>query len=158
MRPSVEEQLLGTCRILETVVAPAVAEPFARTILDNLIANLRMVTEALPAVPGFLRWDNAATQDLLHKLRGAVPPELAGRIDAAVSARDPDGDRRRQGGQCHRHGGRGAVRGQCLADGRGRAIVGHRDAGFGFLVVGRQSGGQSKGALGRIRRTGVPAG
>lgn len=92
MRPSVEEQLLGTCRILETVVAPAVAEPFARTILDNLITNLRMVTEALPAVPGFLRWDNAATQDLLHKLRGAVPPELAERIDTAVSGPEPDVD------------------------------------------------------------------
>ena len=41
MRPTVEEQLEGSCRILETVVAPAVAEPYARTILGNLIANLR---------------------------------------------------------------------------------------------------------------------
>ena len=92
MRPSVEEQLLGTCRILETVVAPAVAEPFARTILDNLIANLRMVTEALPAVPGFLRWDNAATQGLLQTLRSALPAQLAGRVDAALAAPAPDID------------------------------------------------------------------
>jgi hypothetical protein len=90
VRPSVEEQLLGTCRILETVVAPAVAEPFARTILENLIANLRMVTEALPAVPGFLRWDNAATQSLLQMLRSALPAELTGRIDAALEAAEPD--------------------------------------------------------------------
>ena len=90
MRPSVEEQLLGTCRILETVVAPAVAEPFARTILDNLIANLRMVTEALPAVPGFLRWDNAATQDLLRTLRSAQLPALVASIDAALAAPQPD--------------------------------------------------------------------
>ncbi len=90
MRPSVEEQLLGTCHILETVVAPAVAEPFARTILDSLIANLRMVTEALPAVPGFLRWDNAATQDLLHKLRSELPSDLARRIDTALETPEPD--------------------------------------------------------------------
>lgn len=90
MRPSVEEQLLGTCRILETVVAPAVAEPFARTILDSLIANLRMVTEALPTVPGFLRWDNAATQDLLQKMRCELPSDLAGRIDAALEGPEPD--------------------------------------------------------------------
>ncbi|WP_298288667.1 hypothetical protein [Novosphingobium sp.] len=90
MRPSVEEQLLGTCRILEAVVAPAVAEPFARTILENLIANLRMVTEALPAVPGFLCWDNAATQSLLQMLRNALPTELNSRIDAALKTAEPD--------------------------------------------------------------------
>ncbi|WP_298165173.1 hypothetical protein [Novosphingobium sp.] len=90
MRPSVEEQLLGTCRILETVVAPAVAEPFARTILDNLIANLRMVTEALPAVPGFLRWDNAATLSLLQDMRSALPSGLAANIDAALETAEND--------------------------------------------------------------------
>lgn len=90
MRPSVEEQLLGTCRILETVVAPAVAEPFARTILDNLIANLRMVTVALPAVAGFLHWDNVATQDLLEKLRSVLPPRLVASIDAALAASEGD--------------------------------------------------------------------
>lgn len=90
MRPSVEEQLLGTCRILETVVAPAVAEPFARTILDNLIANLRMVTEALPAVPGFLRWDNAATLSLLQDMRSALPSGLAANIDAALETAEHD--------------------------------------------------------------------
>jgi hypothetical protein len=62
MRPTVEEQLQGTCRILETVVAPCVADPYARTILDNLIANLRMLTVALPKVGGFMRNDNQATQ------------------------------------------------------------------------------------------------
>ena len=92
MRPSVEEQLLGTCRILETVVAPSVSEPFARTILDSLIANLRMVTEALPAVPGFLHWDNAATKALLQTLRSALPPELAARIDAALAASGSEAD------------------------------------------------------------------
>ncbi len=76
MKPTVEEQLQGTCRILETVVAPCVAEPFARTILDNLIANLRMMTAALPQVAGFLRYDNEATLRQLSALREALPPEL----------------------------------------------------------------------------------
>ena len=50
MRPSIDEQLHGTCRILEEVVAPAVADPYARTILAGLIANLRMLHQAIPFV------------------------------------------------------------------------------------------------------------
>ena len=92
MRPTVEEQLQGTCRILETVVAPRVSEPFARTILDNLIANLRMVSGALPMVAGFLRYDNAATLEQLAALREALPPELVARIDQALAASEPDID------------------------------------------------------------------
>lgn len=89
MRPTAEEQLQGTCRILETVVAPHVAEPFARTILDNLIANLRMLKDALPKVAGFLRYDNAATRELLLALRGALPADLSARIDQALAAAEP---------------------------------------------------------------------
>ncbi len=87
MKPSVEEQLQGTCRILETVVAPQVAEPYARTILDGVIANLRMLTAALPAVAGFLRDDNAATARLLAKLSGDDP---AAALREALQAREPD--------------------------------------------------------------------
>lgn len=90
MRPTVEEQLQGTCRILETVIAPAVSEPYARTILDNLIANLRMVTGALPKVAGFLRDDNAATLSLLLAIRAALTADLAARLDAAALAGEPD--------------------------------------------------------------------
>ena len=92
MRPTVEEQLQGTCRILENVVAPCVSEPFARTILDNLIANLRMVTVALPKVAGFLRDDNEATLHQLLALREALPPELAARINQAEAANEPGVD------------------------------------------------------------------
>ena len=90
MRPTVEEQLLGTCRILESVVAPCVADPYARTILDGLIANLRMLTSALPAVPGFLQGDNRATAALLGQLQAVVAPELATRIAAALARPEPD--------------------------------------------------------------------
>jgi len=90
MRPTVEEQLHGTCRILEAVVAPCVAEPFARTILDNLIANLRMVTAALPMVAGFLRDDNDATEQQLLAMCEALPPELVARIQEATAASEID--------------------------------------------------------------------
>lgn len=90
MRPTVEEQLQGTCRILETVVAPCVAEPFARTILDGLVANLRMLTGALPAVAGFLRHDNEATVRLLATLRDSVASDLAARLTQALEESEPD--------------------------------------------------------------------
>ena len=90
MKPTVEEQLQGTCRILQTVVAPCVSDPFARTILDGLVANLRMLTEALPAVTGFLRDDNQATVRLLATLHDSVPGDLAARLTQALGESEPD--------------------------------------------------------------------
>lgn len=90
MRPSVEEQLQGTCRILEAVVAPCVADPFARTILDSLVANLRMLTGALPAVAGFLRYDNQATVRLLETLRDSDAGDLVVRVTQALGEPEPD--------------------------------------------------------------------
>ena len=91
MRPSVEEQLLGTCRVLEQLVSPCVADPYARTILDGLISNLRMLTSALPAVPGFLNSDNRATAGLLGQLQAVVAPALAAGIGLALGRPEPDG-------------------------------------------------------------------
>ena len=90
MRPTVEEQLLGTCRILEKVVSPCVADPYARTILDGLIANLRMLTSALPAVPGFLNNDNRATAGLHGQFQAVVAPNLAACIALALERPEPD--------------------------------------------------------------------
>ena len=90
MRPTVEEQLLGTCRILEKVVSPCVADPYARTILEGLIGNLRMLTGALPAVPGFLHSDNRATAGLLGQLQAVVAPDLAASIALALGRPEPD--------------------------------------------------------------------
>ena len=89
MRPTVEEQLLGTCRILEGVVAPCVADPYARTILEGLVGNLRMLTSALPAVSGFLHRDNRATVGLLGQLQADVAPDLAAAIALAVGRPEP---------------------------------------------------------------------
>ena len=91
MRPSVEEQLLGTCRILEKVVAPCVADPYARTILDGLIGNLRMLTGALPAIPAFLDSDNRATAALLGRFQAVVAAELAATIAQALGRPEPAG-------------------------------------------------------------------
>ncbi len=90
MRPTVEEQLLGTCTILEKVVSPCVADPYARTILEGLVANLRMLTGALPAVAGFLLDDNQATAGLLVQLQAAASPELAASIALALARPEPD--------------------------------------------------------------------
>ena len=90
MRPTIQEQLAGTCRVLEGVVAPRIADPFARTMLAGLIANLRMLTGALPALAGFLRHDNQATAILLAALRDAVAPDLAARIDEVMRLAEPD--------------------------------------------------------------------
>ena len=90
MRPTVEEQLLGTCRILEKVVSPCVVDPYARTILQGLIGNLRMLTSALPGVPGFLNSDNRATAGLLGQLQAVVLPDLAACIALALGRPEPD--------------------------------------------------------------------
>lgn len=92
MRPTVQEQLQGSCRVLETVVAPHVAEPFARTILDNLIANLWMLAGAAPKVTAFILADNAATREQLLLLRGALHPDLVLRVDEALAAPQPEID------------------------------------------------------------------
>lgn len=89
MRPSVDEQLRGTCRILEEVVAPSVSDPYARTILAGLIANLRMLNQAIPAVAGFLQHDNQASAQLLAELAPALPKPLAEAISLALAQAQP---------------------------------------------------------------------
>ena len=90
MRPSIEEQLKGTCRVLENVVAPCVNDPMARNILDGLIANLSMLISALPAVPGFLRQDNETTVQLLSTLASSLPAELTARVADTLDKPEPD--------------------------------------------------------------------
>jgi hypothetical protein len=90
MRPSIDEQLLGTCRVLENVVVPCVNDPMARTMLDGLIANLRMLITALPAVPGFLRQDNETTVQLLATLASSLPAELTARMAEILNKPEPD--------------------------------------------------------------------
>ncbi len=90
MRPTVEEQLLGTCRILEQVISPCVAVPYARTLLHGLIGNLRMLSSAQLAVPSFLYGDNRAAGLLLGQLQAVVAPDLAAPIARALGRPEPD--------------------------------------------------------------------
>ena len=90
MRPTVEEQLQGTCRILENVVAPCVADPYARTLLAGLIGNLRMLGGAFPAIAGFLVVDNRSTAALLARFQAVVAPDLVARIGTALAQAEPD--------------------------------------------------------------------
>lgn len=84
MRPTIEEQLLGTCRVLEGVVAPYVSDPYAANILKSLVSNLRMLDGALPAVPAFLRWDNEKTSQLLAEVHESAAPHIAVAIAQAL--------------------------------------------------------------------------
>lgn len=90
MRPTIEEQLTGTCRILESIVAPEVGAPYAADILRGLISNLRMMAEALPRLSAFLAWDNAESAALLAEMVPSVDAPLAARITAALEADAPD--------------------------------------------------------------------
>lgn len=90
MRPSIDEQLRGTCRILEEVVAPSVSDPYAHTILTGLIANLRMLNEALPGVAGFLRHDNQACAQVLAVLATVLPAAQSASIAQALGQPEPD--------------------------------------------------------------------
>lgn len=90
MRPTVEEQLQGTCRILENVIAPCVNDAYARTMLAGLVGNLRMLAGAIPAVPAFLAGDNRATATLLARLQPALAPEFGERIAPALAEPEPD--------------------------------------------------------------------
>lgn len=90
MRPTIGEQLDGTCRVLEAVVAPEVAGTPAADVLDGLVKNLRMLGTNWPAVLPFLHWDNATTAALLMRSAAAVPDHLVRRIETLNTEPTPD--------------------------------------------------------------------
>jgi len=80
MRPTIGEQLGGTCRILEVMIAPEVAGTPAGDVLGALVKNLRMLQTSWTAVLPFLHWDNETTASLLMGATSSVPGALAQRI------------------------------------------------------------------------------
>lgn len=68
MRPTIQEQLDQSARLLETLVMPAVAERMSRVILEGVIENLKLLRSALPKIKGFFVWDNEAMICLLRDL------------------------------------------------------------------------------------------
>lgn len=90
MRPTVNEQLEGMCRILETVVAPDLATGHTLETLRSLIANMRMLGRAWHQLLPFLQWDNDAMLDLLKDARDSADAALRARIDEALAPRPAD--------------------------------------------------------------------
>jgi hypothetical protein len=87
MRPTIGEQLTGTCRILEAVIAPEVAGTPAGDVLRGLVKNLRMLQTSWAAVLPFLHWDNELTAGLLARAMSSVPDALAQRIMTDLDAK-----------------------------------------------------------------------
>lgn len=73
MRPTVTEQIYQAERILEQIVMPTVSEARAREMLHGVIDNLKMLGPAMPDLPGFLQWDNAAMRKLLGEFGVVLP-------------------------------------------------------------------------------------
>jgi hypothetical protein len=90
MRPTVTEQLAGTCLALERVVAPEVEGTPAAEVLRGLVKNLRMLGTSWPAILPFLHWDVAETAALLGRLRAVLPGPLVDRVDAALAEEPAD--------------------------------------------------------------------
>jgi hypothetical protein len=80
VRPTVEEQLEGSCRILEETIAPEVTGDHAAEALRGVVKNLRMLGKSWARVLPFLHWDNGATAALLERARPDVPAPLAERL------------------------------------------------------------------------------
>lgn len=86
MRPTVEELLRGTCRVLQNVIEPELNSPYAVEMLHGLIRGLHSLEKNWAQLLPFLDWDNAATAALLRAARARVTPALAVRIDSVLTA------------------------------------------------------------------------
>jgi hypothetical protein len=90
MRPTVNEQLEGMCRILESAIAPELNNGYTLETLRSLVANVRMLGRAWHQLLPFLHWDNAAMLDLLREARGNVDAARQARIDEALDTPPAD--------------------------------------------------------------------
>ncbi len=94
MRPSVTEQLDGLRRILQEVVAPELTDAYPADILAGVCATLETLATGWSAVPAFLRWDAAASAEVLSQVLAFAAPglsePLAAELRAAVEAPSPD--------------------------------------------------------------------
>jgi hypothetical protein len=86
MRPTVEEQLEGIRRILEDVVVPQVNDPYAADVLAGALATLEVLAEAGPGVVEFMRWDTAASLDVLAMVDVSPPTAPDDPLDLAAVA------------------------------------------------------------------------
>jgi hypothetical protein len=90
LRPTIDEQLIGICRILEDVVQPALSTSYPKHVLNGLVSNIRMLSDALPEIPCFLSWDNDGCLAILRDLRGVVRGTLLAAIEEEIDLPSPD--------------------------------------------------------------------
>jgi hypothetical protein len=90
MRPTIQEQLRETQRILTDVISPCIRDEHPAQLLAYLVSNLRMLEDSWNRILPFLHWDNAQTAGLLQALCGKVDPALAAAIRAALEINSPD--------------------------------------------------------------------
>src|SRR3546814_20996957 len=80
MRPTIDEQIREMCRILETVIAPAVVDDHAAEILRGVIGNLGSLEGTWKQLAPFLHWDTLEMRALLRDhpaLDGALASDIA---------------------------------------------------------------------------------
>ncbi len=93
VRPDVSEQLDGIRRILEQVIAPHVADPYAASILRGLLDALGGLATGWSQVPLFLRWDTDGTAAVLNVARPYLDEGMIGELnDVLDHAPDDDTD------------------------------------------------------------------
>lgn len=90
MRPTIEEQIEGSCRLLEQVIAVEVHDSHALEVLSGLTRNLRMIGSSWTQLLPFLHWDNEVTARLLDAARPTVEAVLAQRIADTVTGAQSD--------------------------------------------------------------------
>ncbi|HEX4015216.1 MAG TPA: hypothetical protein VHX15_00630 [Frankiaceae bacterium] len=93
MRPDVSEQLDGLRRILESVVAPELADPYPIDILAGVCATLETLSSGWQLVPGFLQWDAEMSAALLRQVITSdveLDGALHERVRAVVLEDPPD--------------------------------------------------------------------
>ena len=89
MRPTVDEELDGALRLLDTVVREEQVSAGGRDRLRDVERLVRRVRGSWSAILPFLVEDNATLVGLLHKLGTDVPPDPEPGVDiTAVAARN----------------------------------------------------------------------
>ena len=81
MRPSSLSNWMGSSHVLADVVAPHVADAYAASILDGLLASLGALAAGWRQVPQYLRWDAEQTAVVLT----AAAPGLDAGTDRRTS-------------------------------------------------------------------------
>jgi hypothetical protein len=84
MQPHLPQQLGRISDVLRQVVAPAVADPYARDVLNGLTATLATLATAASEHHRFLRWDAGAAARVLAGSGIAVPLPPEDPLDLAA--------------------------------------------------------------------------